>query len=150
MSQIALPLDWPEAGDPTGFLVDESNANAVRHLDNWEIWPVQISLLTGPRKSGRSTLATLFAQKSGGHVIDDADLSEEEALFHAWNAAQATQTPLLIVADEPPPRWEITLPDLQTRIAATPKVRIEEPSDGLIEARFQHHFPGAVSLCRKM
>ena len=142
MSQITLPLDWPDAGDPTGFIVDDSNANAVRHLDNWALWPVHISLLTGPRKSGRSTLAKLFARKSGGQVIDDADLSDEEALFHAWNAAQATQTPLLIVADEPPPRWKIALPDLQTRIAATPKVRIEDPGDQLIEARIQHHFAG--------
>lgn len=140
MSQITLPLDWPETGDPTGFIVDESNADTVRHLDSWALWPVHISLLTGPRKSGRSTLAKLFARKSGGQVIDDADLSEEEALFHAWNAAQATETPLLIVADEAPPRWKIALPDLQTRVAATPKVRIEEPSDRLIEARFQHHF----------
>jgi len=140
MSQIALPLDWPESTDDSAFIVDSSNGEAVKHLEHWSLWPVRISLLTGPRKSGRSSLGRLFASKSGGDVIDDADLSEEEALFHAWNAAQARQRPLLIIADEPPPRWEITLPDLRSRIAATPKIRITEPSDQLIEARLHHHF----------
>lgn len=140
MSQISLPLDWPDPADSGAFIVDASNSEAVRHLEHWSLWPVRTSLLTGPRKSGRSTLGRLFASKSGGDVIDDADLSEEEALFHAWNAAQAGQRPLLIIADEPPPRWEIALPDLRSRIAASPKIRIHEPSDRLIEARLQHHF----------
>lgn len=140
MSQIALPLDWPDSGRADMFIVDESNTDAVKHLDHWELWPVQTSLLTGPRKSGRSTLGRMFARKSGGTVIDDADLSEEEALFHAWNAAQAEQRPMLIIADEPPPRWEIALPDLSTRIAASPKVRIFEPSDALIANRLHQHF----------
>lgn len=140
MSQIALPLDWPESVDDNAFIVDSSNSEAVKHLEHWALWPVRTSLLTGPRKSGRSSLGRLFASKSGGDVIDDSDLSEEEALFHAWNAAQASGRPLLIIADEPPPRWKITLPDLRSRIAATPKVRIDEPSDQLIDARLHHHF----------
>lgn len=140
MSQIALPLDWPDSGRDSAFIVDESNAEAVKHLDHWSLWPVRTSLLTGPRKSGRSTLGRIFARKSGGQVIDDADLSEEETLFHAWNAAEAVQRPLLIIADEPPPRWEIGLPDLRTRIAASPKIRIAEPTDALIANRLHQHF----------
>lgn len=140
MNQIALPLDWPDGDRDARFIVDESNADAVRHLDHWTLWPVHVSLLTGPRKSGRSTLGRIFAAKSGGAVIDDADLSDEEALFHAWNAAQASQRPLLIIADDPPPRWTIALPDLRTRIAATPKTRIMEPSDMLIANRLHQHF----------
>ncbi|MEM8696649.1 MAG: chromosomal replication initiator DnaA [Pseudomonadota bacterium] len=140
MNQIALPLDWPDSGEDSGFIVDPGNAEAVKHLDHWTLWPVPVTLLTGPRKSGRSTLGRLFSRKSGGTVIDDTDLSDEEALFHAWNAAQASRRPLLIIADEPPPRWAIGLPDLHTRIAATPKIHIEEPSDQLIEARLHHHF----------
>ncbi|MFN2260136.1 MAG: chromosomal replication initiator DnaA, partial [Parasphingopyxis sp.] len=97
MSQIALPLDWPDDDNATGFVIDESNKSAVRHLDHWSLWPVRVSLLTGPRKSGRSTLARLFARKSGGRVIDDADTVEEEMLFHAWNEAQADHRPLLLI-----------------------------------------------------
>ncbi len=140
MSQIALPFEWPESGDEQAFIVDSCNSEAVRHLEHWSLWPVRISLLTGPRKSGRSTLGRMFARKSGGTLIDDADLAEEEALFHAWNAAQAEKRPLLIVADEPPPLWEIDLPDLRTRMAATPKIRIEEPGEAFIAARIERHF----------
>lgn len=138
--QIGLPLDWPESEDDTAFILGDSNRSAVRHLDHWALWPVAITLLTGPRKSGRSTLGRIFARKSGGRLIDDADLAEEEALFHAWNAAQAERRPLLIIADDPPPRWEIALPDLRSRMAATPKIAIDEPDDVLIEALVERHF----------
>ena len=140
MSQIALPLDWPDDSDATGFILDESNSAAVRHLDHWSLWPVRVSLLTGPRKSGRSTLARLFARKSGGRILDDADSADEEALFHAWNEAQADYRPLLLIANQPPPVWEIALPDLRSRMAATPKIAIYEPSDALIAARLRRHF----------
>ena len=140
MTQIALPLDWPEEEADDAFILDSSNREAVRHLEHWSLWPVRVSLLTGPRKSGRSTLGRLFARKSGGRLIDDADLGEEEMLFHAWNEAQAEHRPLLIIADAPPPLWEIQLPDLRSRMAATPKIEIHQPSDALIEARLQRHF----------
>ena len=142
MSQIALPLDWPEDSDEDGFILDTSNRDAVRHLEHWSLWPVRITLLTGPRKSGRSTLARMFARKSGGRIIDEADLDDEEALFHAWNEAQSGRQPLLIVGDMPPPMWEIALPDLRSRIAATPKIELYDPSDALIEARLHRHFSG--------
>ena len=63
------------------------------------------TLLTGPRKSGRSLLGRIFVRKTGGRLFDDAEEHDEEALFHAWNDAQARRRPLLIVADAPPPRW---------------------------------------------
>ncbi|MEQ9663171.1 MAG: chromosomal replication initiator DnaA [Parasphingopyxis sp.] len=140
MRQIPLPLDWPDQADDDAFILDESNRDAVRHLEHWSLWPVRISLLTGPRKSGRSTLARLFARKSGGDVFDDADLGDEEEIFHAWNRAQAEHKPLLIVANAPPPVWHIRLPDLRSRMAATPKVEIGEPSDMLIGGRIVRHF----------
>lgn len=146
MSQLALPLDWPDDNNSAGFILDESNREAVRHLDHWSLWPVRVSLLTGPRKSGRSTLARLFAKKSGGRVIDDADTADEEALFHAWNEAQADHRPLLMVANQPPPVWEIALPDLGSRMAATPKVAIYEPGDALIAARLRQHFAAHGTL----
>ncbi len=140
MNQIALPFDWPDNEGTSAFLIDESNAEAVRHLDHWSLWPVRVTLLTGPRKSGRSMLGRLFARKSVGRIIDDADLGDEETLFHAWNRAQAERRPLLVIADSPPPRWRIALPDLRSRIAATPKIAIEDPSDSLIETRLHSHF----------
>lgn len=134
MSQIALPLDWPPADRDEDFLLSDANAAAVRHLEHWALWPVPVSLLTGPRKSGRSLLGRLFAAKTGGVLIDDAWRAPEETVFHAWNTALATRAPLLLVVDAAPPCWAVTLPDLASRLAATPRVALEEPDDALLAA----------------
>jgi hypothetical protein len=137
MNQIALPLGWPADERQEDFIVSDSNARAVRHLEHWGTWPVMATILSGPRKSGRSLLGRLFARKSGGRVIDDADRKPEEELFHAWNAAQEAHRPLLLVADEAPPAWKVRLPDLRTRLSATPVISLGDPDDvlaaGLIE-----------------
>jgi chromosomal replication initiation ATPase DnaA len=69
---------------------------------------------------------------TGGRLFDDAESHEEEALFHAWNDAQARRRPLLIIADAPPPQWQIALPDLRSRLAATSHVELGPPDDILI------------------
>ena len=132
MPQIALPLDWPVADRDEDFLISESNRGAFEHLKRWSLWPVMASLVTGPRKSGRSLLGRLFVRKTGGRLFDNAEDHEEEALFHAWNEAQLSRRPLLIVADSPPPLWQVELPDLRSRLAATPHVAMGEPDDRLI------------------
>jgi hypothetical protein len=132
MGQIALPLDWPVADGDEDFLISEANALTFEHLKRWSTWPVMATLLTGPRKSGRSLLGRIFVRKTGGRLFDDAERHEEEEIFHAWNQAQETRRPLLIIADAPPPSWQIALPDLRSRIAATPQLAIAPPDDRLI------------------
>ena len=132
MGQIALPVDWPVADRDEDFLLSEANRLAFDHLKRWTLWPVMATLLTGPRKSGRSLLGHIFVRKTGGRLFDDAERHDEEALFHAWNQAQETRRPLLLVADASPPAWQIALPDLRSRLAATPRIEIGAPDDALI------------------
>jgi hypothetical protein len=132
--QIGLPFDWSAQGGDGAFLVSEANRIAVAHLENWRDWKVQTSVLSGPPRSGRSTLARQFAEASGGTVIERADRVGDETLFHAWNRAQIEARPLLLVADAPPAHWTVALPDLRSRLAAVPHVRIEEPDEPLIRA----------------
>ena len=132
--QIALPLHWPVADSDEDFLLSEANRAAFDHLKSWSTWPVMATLLTGPRKSGRSLLGRIFVRKTGGRLFDNAEDHEEEDLFHAWNDAQSRRKPLLIVADATPPRWEVKLPDLRSRLAATPQVAIGPPDDELLAA----------------
>lgn len=133
MSQMALPLAWPPAPGDDAFLITPSNAAAARLLEHWATWPVRAALLTGPRRSGRTLLARIFAAKTGGTVIDGAERAGEADLFHAWNAAQAGR-PLLMVADAAPPAWAVTLPDLRSRLGITPHVAIGAPDDALVRA----------------
>lgn len=131
MSQLSLPLDRPAGAREDSFLVGEGNSRAVHVLEHWATWPVMAAIITGPRKSGRSLLARTMAVRSGGTMIDEADRQSETMLFHAWNEAQAAHRPLFLVADDAPPVWQVRLPDLRSRLNASPIARIEQPDDRL-------------------
>jgi chromosomal replication initiation ATPase DnaA len=132
--QFALPLDWPQAGDDSRFIISEANQDAFEHFRAWSLWAVKATMLTGPRRSGRSLLARAFVDRVGGRLFDGAEKYDEEELFHAWNAAQDSGRPLVMIVDEVPPAWEIGLPDLRTRLAVTPVARIEQPDDALFRS----------------
>ncbi|MEG8039101.1 chromosomal replication initiator DnaA [Sphingomonas sp. LR60] len=139
MNQFALPLGWA-AEEQGEFLVVESNARAVRMLEHWATWPVRTAVLAGPPKSGRSLLGRIFAARSGGSVIDDAETVDEETLFHAWNRAQEERRPLLLIATAVPPTWSIALPDLRSRLAASPAATIDAPEEALMATLFERGF----------
>ena len=130
--QFALPLDWPKADDSSRFILSEANRAAFDHFRQWSLWPVKATVLAGPRRSGRTLLARAFVDRVGGRLFDDCELHGEEDLFHAWNQAQDTGRPLVMVTGDREP-WSIALPDLRTRIAVTPVVRILDPDDILFE-----------------
>lgn len=134
MTQIGLPFEWAEDKGGGDFIVSDANAIAVRHLEGWRDWPVMTSVLSGPPRSGRSTLGRLFAAMSGGDVIDDAEGAGDEPLFHAWNRAQTERRPLLMIARQAPQLWTVALPDLRSRLSATPHVHIDEPDELLVAA----------------
>ena len=129
--QIALPLDWPQAQDDSRFLVSDANRAASDHFRRWTMWPVKATILTGPRRSGRSLLARSFCARVGGTLVERAEQHDEEALFHAWNAAQESGRPLVMVADQ---AWTPELADLRTRLAVTPVAIIGQPDDVLFRA----------------
>jgi len=135
--QIALPLDWPQSDGDARFIVSDANREAFEHFRKWSIWPVKATILTGPRRSGRSLLGRSFVERVGGRLFDDADQRDEEELFHAWNDAQASGRPLVMVADQVPPLWTPRLPDLKTRLAVTPVTKIDLPDDTLFTALIQ-------------
>jgi hypothetical protein len=135
--QIALPLDWPQAQDESRFILSDANRAAFEHFRTWSLWPVKATMLTGPRRSGRSLLARTFIERVGGQLFENADSHDEEELFHAWNAAQDSGRPIVMIVDEVPPAWQIKLPDLRTRLAITPIARIEQPDDALFKAIIQ-------------
>lgn len=138
--QFALPLDWPQGSDEARFILSDANREAFDHFQRFSMWPVKATILTGPRRSGRSLLARSFVARVGGRLFDDAQRHDEEELFHAWNQAQETGRPLVMVADQAPPDWTPALPDLRTRLAVTPVVRIEAPDDELFAALIQRLF----------
>jgi hypothetical protein len=132
--QIALPLDWPQSDGDARFIVSDSNREASDHFRRWSMWPVKATILTGPPRSGRTLLARTFVERVGGRLLDQAEQRDEEELFHAWNEAQDSGRPLVMIVDTPPPAWTVRLPDLRTRLAVTPVVAIRQPDDRLFTA----------------
>lgn len=138
--QPPLPLAWlPRLGE-ADFFVSDANRAAVDWLARPEAWPMPRVLLMGPEGAGKTHLAGLVAARTGARVIDDADaLTDGEPLFHAWNAA-SMERPLLLTGRRLPKLWAHRLPDLASRLAATPLVTLEEPDDALLAAVLAKRF----------
>ncbi|MBK7162455.1 MAG: ATPase [Sphingomonadales bacterium] len=133
MTQIALPFDElnPDRTDDC-LIVTASNAVAFAALGNSASWPGHCAILVGPPRSGKSLMARYFATQ-GGQVIDDADRLPEEKLFHQWNAAKSAGSGLLLVSSSAPADWDISLPDLRSRLGASQLLEIGPLDDELAE-----------------
>lgn len=138
MRQIALPLDELRGGGSQSLIITESNAQAFTVLGSPSDWGGRCAILTGPARSGKSLMANYFTSNSHGTVIDDAEKAGQEALFNAWNRAQEA-APLLLVSRWLPAEWEISLPDLRSRLGAALAIEVAAPDDELVEQLLQKH-----------
>lgn len=137
MSQIALPLSAAMNG-PNRIVVGSANAAILDACAVAGSWPFRTAVLTGPPRSGKSLIAKWFAAEGKGEAIDDADRLEETELFHRWNRAQESGTPLLLVNGANGP-WTIRLPDLASRLSAALQLLIGEPDDAMIAELISLH-----------
>ena len=129
----ALPLAWPVDHSPDRLAITEANRAAAAWLAGPGLWPVPVTLIVGPQGSGKTHLARWFAAHARATIIEAADMVKPERLFHAWNAATRA-APLLLTSRLLPREWGHGLPDLASRLAATPLVRLGEPDDELLAA----------------
>ncbi|HEX9805694.1 MAG TPA: DnaA/Hda family protein [Alteraurantiacibacter sp.] len=144
-SQIALPLAKDSRGGPRRIVIGPANAHVAEALAAPENWPYRTAVLVGPPRSGKSLFARWFVASghgaSGGEAIDNAEQMDEAELFHRWNRAQESGTPLLIVSNRE--GWEIALPDLKSRLGAALHLEIGPPDDetacNLIQSLAEEH-----------
>lgn len=138
MGQIALPLDELRGGASSSLIITPSNATAFAGIGSSANWPKGCAILTGPPRSGKSLMARYFSGQ-GGTVIDNAEAGAAETLFNAWNRSQESSVPLLLISRWHPADWNITLPDLQSRVGAALLLEISPPDDEMIEQLLQKH-----------
>ena len=131
MSQIALPLHAGRAG-PGRIVVGNANATVIEACTVAATWPFRTAILAGPPRAGKSLIARWFADEGAGEAVDDADRIDETELFHHWNRAQESGTPLLLVCSATPEGWHIALPDLRSRIGAALQLEIGAPDDAML------------------
>ena len=138
MAQFALPLTI--GGEHAArIIVGPSNQAVVDAFARASEWPFRTAILTGPPRSGKSLLARWFAENGHGEAVDDADTASQDALFHRWNRAQESATPLLLVTSRPPGEWKIALPDLASRLGAALLLAIGAPDDAMLAALIGDH-----------
>lgn len=157
--QLSLDLQTMPAVGRNDFYVSSANATAVALIDSWQDWPARKLVLNGPAGSGKTHLAHVWRDLSGARIVNARDLAAadipslaachvaiesadtiagdraaEEALFHLHNLALAEGHTLLITARAAPNHWPLVLPDLASRMQATPTCTLKEPDDELLAA----------------
>jgi chromosomal replication initiation ATPase DnaA len=153
--QLVFDLPHRPALGREDFLVTASNAAATALIDQWPRWPSYGAVLLGPAGSGKSHLVEVWRGKSGARriaagslrigavpdliaggslAIEDApgEALDQRALFHTLNLARQSGARLLITAERPCETWQLTLPDLLSRLRALPLVRLLPPDDDLL------------------
>ncbi|MCC5987839.1 MAG: chromosomal replication initiator DnaA [Pararhodobacter sp.] len=160
--QLTLGLHLPAAMAREDFLEAPSNALALSAIEDRAGLPGGKLVLTGPRGSGKTHLAHIWASRTGARlvdprtlaadlpvllslpaasavVLDDAEAlagrqSAEEALFHLHNHLMTGGGSLLVTARHPVRDWGLWLPDLASRLTAAVHVALAPPDDALIAA----------------
>lgn len=137
--QLPFDLGHRSAFAREDFWVSECNAAAVAWLDKWPAWEAPALVIHGPAGCGKTHLCRVLEQKAGKGVviIDDADLkagdrAAEEELFHLYNRAKEGGARLLLTGKLAPKDWGFVLPDLKSRVLASPSAAVGAPDDQLM------------------
>ncbi len=138
MSQIALPL-VAGADGPSRIVIGNANASVLEAMALASTWPFRTAVLAGPPRSGKSLIARWFQGTGLGEAIDDADRVDETELFHRWNRAQESQTPLLLMTGLHEAGWTIALPDLASRLGSALQLEIAAPDEAMLGELLEIH-----------
>ncbi|WP_245513000.1 DnaA ATPase domain-containing protein [Enterovirga rhinocerotis] len=155
--QLAFELPFTPAFGADDYLVGAANERAFALIEAWPAWPDALLRLEGPAGSGKSHLAAIWAEQSGGPVIrassvvadavpalaDEAALAiedidrgvgDERALFHLINLARERGSSLLLTGAKAPDACGLLVPDLVSRLRLAPSVALEAPDEALLRA----------------
>ncbi len=160
--QLLLDLPVRIARGREDFLVTPCNEDAVAMLDEWPAWPGVAACIVGPARSGKTHLVEVWKERSDARIIEGADLTEEivadllaehaiaiddaadvadeAALFHLFNALKSSGGHLLLAAEVAPARWSLSLPDLRSRLSTATVARLHAPDDTLLGGLFTKLF----------
>ena len=144
MTQIPLNLRPDRQPDFSNFHVSPGNLAAVNMLRARERWTSPVLLLLGPSGSGKTHLGEAWQNRYEGEFLDDAHWIDERLVFDAFNRALAGQSAGLVLASHlPPTEWNVTLPDLKSRLNAAPTFTLAEHDEASLEPILREIFTQA-------
>ena len=157
--QLTFDLPTRPALERGDFFIANSNALALAMIEDCENWPQNKHLLVGPKGSGKTHLANVWANQRGARVIASRDItdqaveeyaaqdlviddvpsllgeqSREATLFHIHNLCLANGNTLLMTGTGDVSTWNCVLPDLASRLNGTRTARLDPPDDILFQA----------------
>ena len=157
--QLSFDLPTRTALERGDFFITNSNALALAMIEDCENWPQNKHLLVGPKGSGKTHLANVWANQRGARVIASRDItdqaveeyaaqdlviddipsllgerSREATLFHIHNLCLANGNALLMTGTGDVSKWNCVLPDLASRLNGTRTARLDPPDDMLFQA----------------
>ncbi|KTQ98185.1 hypothetical protein NS226_01090 [Aureimonas ureilytica] len=152
-SQIPFDLAPTPSLARDDLIVGEGNALAVEAIDQWPHWSHPVLLVVGPIGSGKTHLATAWAEASGASVLragepasdlisqapfavlaEDIDRAgfEPEELFALLNAARLGGGTVLLTSRKPVSAMPFALPDLLSRLRAATVTDLSAPDEALL------------------
>jgi chromosomal replication initiation ATPase DnaA len=156
--QLAFDLTLDPRFGREDFLVSPSNERAYALIERWPDWPDPVVLLTGPKGSGKSHLAAIWAQTAHGWTVDAFEVSmprvphlvsngalvvedvdgvagrDEAALFHLVNVSRERHGFVLLTSTAGVESLDLRTPDLLSRLRQAPSVSLDPPDDALLKA----------------
>ena len=154
LEQLPLSLVQIPRYDATDFVVTSSNTLPYNYLLSWPEWPSRGGIIVGPRYSGKTHLAHLWALRAKAVFLNaenlealehDLEVGEGQAFildnvetflphyetlfFHLFNLIQSKKGFLLLTASVHPKDWPIALKDLISRLATLPLFTLQAPDD---------------------
>lgn len=156
--QLSFDLPAKTALGREDFFVSPANALAVAMISATS-WPGNKLVLSGPAGSGKTHLAHVWAQETGGRIeqatalryddvpelsktaiaVEDVpaiagDMDQQRTLFHLHNLVLAEGNAMLMTGRMTPKFWELPLADLQSRVEGAHHVALDPPDDALLGA----------------
>ena len=157
--QLSFDLPVRQALGREDFFVSPANALAVAMVESPSPWPGGRLVLSGPAGSGKTHLAHVWATSTGARILRAAELRDEDvpelargpivvedvpeiaadrqaqaALFHLYNLVLSEGHALLLTGRLDPTLWNLSLPDLQSRMQSAQHVALNPPDDMLLMA----------------
>jgi len=153
--QLILNLRTIPSLNRNDYFVNTTNNEAVEWIDMWPKWPYFGIIVNGPKRSGKSHLASVLKDISDGRIVsaknitknsveelsnincliieDFEKLDSENAFFHLFNMCKENNNKIMLTSAISPSKIDFKLPDLKSRILSLPSVELNFPDDELLE-----------------